>query len=497
MICLIRSHYDGTRCDHHEHQTENPPEFFDVEEDFTSIEEGRDLATVTYPQMRIYASYKELEDSASASYASYVRDDLAPAVISYFQAALKVKYPVSGNLKFSTSTKTLCGMPTPSALFTGVPADFVIIFDSRTEDSNVVASSRYCSLASGTKRPLVGTTNFNRVMFLEAEGDVILHEKNTYLLFHEMMHTFGFSASMYKYFLSSTGKTLTGHIKSITINGGEHTVIDVAPLTEKIRAFHGCSTIPGAILENDGGAGTDDSHFDKKFYLYETMASGSASGKRTSELSLAMLEGSGWYVVNYTYADPYFYGQGVGCNFINGVCNSTKVAFDEFCTGSSRGCSSQGHSGGFCASDSKTDGCRYVLPSNNYHCEDADDVDNARLPSVESYGRDSGSRCFTGSLNTKSSTSTTSFCFKYNCVGTGLTTQLQVILGSKTATCKKEGTLSVSGYYGTINCPDPLTFCSTIGKKYCPRSCMGRGKCVNNKCQCNAGFKGIDCALRA
>jgi hypothetical protein len=54
----------------------------------------------------------------------------------------------------------------------------------------------------------------------------------------------------------------------------------------------------------------------------------------------------------------------------------------------------------------------------------------------------------------------------------------------------------VSGYYGTIDCPDPLTFCQSGGQKYCPRNCMGRGKCVYNKCQCYIGFKGIDCGLR-
>jgi len=468
--------------------------FHDVNEDMSSLEEGRNLQTTSYPQMRIYANYDNLANTSSDNYTSYVQDDLAPAVISYFQGALKVRYPVVGNLKLSYTT--LCGFTTPSIFrTTGIPADYVIFFTSRVEDSNVVASSKYCLLADGTKRPLVATTSFNQVMFKEANGDVILHEKNTYLLIHEMMHTFGFSSSLYKYFVASNGTVLKGHVSSIDINNDTHTIVDVAPLTAKLRAFHGCDSIPGAIMENDGGAGTDDSHFDKKFYLYETMASGSASGKRTSEFSLALLEGSGWYVANYTYADNYFYGQGQGCNFIFGTCSTTTASFDEFCTGSSRGCSSQGHSGGFCSSDEKTDGCRYVNPSNNYHCEDADDVDNARLPTVESYGREAGSRCFTGSLNTKSSTSSTSFCFKYNCVGSGTTTQLQVLLGTKTVTCAKEGTLSVSGYYGTINCPDPVQFCNTIGKKYCPRGCMGRGKCVSNKCQCNTGFTGVDCAL--
>lgn len=312
LICLSRSHYDGTTCNHHKEQAENPPMFLDVNEDLRNLQgEGRTLQNVTYPQMRIYANYDNLLSTSNETYTAYIRDELAPAVISYFQGALKVKYPVIGNLKIGVST--VCSITTPYILrTTGVPADYAIIFNSRIEDSNVVASSKYCYLASDTKRPLVANTNFNQVMFKPANGDVILHEKNTYLLLHEMTHTFGFSASMYKYFINDAGVTLTGHVKTITINGDNHTVVNVDPLTEKLRAFHGCPTIPGAILENDGGSGTDDSHFDKKFYLYETMASGSASGKRTSEFSLAMLEGSGWYVPDYSYADTYFYGQGAG-----------------------------------------------------------------------------------------------------------------------------------------------------------------------------------------
>lgn len=111
----------------------------------------------------------------------------------------------------------------------------------------------FCYLASGSKRPLVANTNFKRIMFKEANGDVILHEKNKYLLLHEMMHTFGFTSSAYKYFLDANRKTLTGHIKSVKSAGNNHTVLDVPALTTRLRNFHGCSTLPGAIMENDGG----------------------------------------------------------------------------------------------------------------------------------------------------------------------------------------------------------------------------------------------------
>jgi len=249
-------------------------------------------------------------------------------------------------------------------------------------------------------------------------------------------------------------------------------------------------------LENDGSAATSLSHFERKFFMFENMSSGSFNGRLISEFSLALLEGSGWYAPNYNYAEPYFFGQGQGCNFIAQKCSATKTFFDEFCIGSNRGCAPNGRAGGNCFSDSKADGCNFVMPVPGYDCENINGVKYARLPDLEVYGRDVGSKCFSGDLSSYKSISTqTSFCFKYTCLGSGTNTQLQIQAGNHTVTCKNKGNISITGYYGSIDCPDPLEFCSTVGKKYCPRGCMGRGSCVNNKCVCYKGYTGIDCGL--
>jgi len=252
-------------------------------------------------------------------------------------------------------------------------------------------------------------------------------------------------------------------------------------------------------MENDGGSGTALSHFERKFWVYETISSGGIFGRRVSEFSLGLLEGSGWYAPDYSYAEPYFFGKGQGCDFLNQKCSSSKAVFDEFCTGSNRGCAPTGRGGGKCSSDSKANGCKYIDPDNDYDCENPDGVDNARLASLEVYGRGADSKCFTGTLNSrKSSNGLTSFCFKYQCVGEGIDTQLQVVLGSETVVCDSAGQKTIDGYYGALNCPDPITFCSGAGKKYCPRNCMGRGTCgADFKCVCNEGFTGVDCGLKA
>jgi len=496
LVCISKvyaGYADDITCNHEYHEIED----LHVEEDFRVLQQDpatRNLAA--YSPMKIVFNTDFLKKTATSSYVAYIENELAPPVGSYLGAALRVKYPVVGKLKLDTSS--VCGYSTPSVLKNGVDADYISILDSRSESSSTVATSRTCFSAAGSKRPLVGTTNFNRNQFKEAKGDVLVHEKNMYLLIHELLHTLGFSTSNYDRFIDENGKTRKGHVKKVSIAGKTRTVVDLPSLTNRIRKFYGCDSIPGAIMENDGGSGTADTHFERKFFVYETMASGGIFDRRLSEFSLALLEGSGWYDPDYSYAEPFFYGKGQGCGFVNNKCSASQAQFDEFCTGSSRSCSPQGRSGGKCSSDSKADGCKYIDPDVDYDCDNDDGADNARLPSLEVYGRGAGSKCFTGDLNTrKSSNGATSFCFKYNCVGEGSNTEVEILVGGDSIRCTKKGKVSLSGYYGGINCPDPLEFCGTAGKKYCPRGCMGRGECVNNKCVCKEGFKGVDCGLKA
>jgi len=487
---------DEYECNHD--SVEHNPEFIDVEEDTSAFnnQDGRVLASTSYSNIRIYPYYEYVKQTAPSSYASYMINDLVPPVIDFFQAALKIKAPLTSNLKITSSS--ICERSTPSVLKTGVAADMFVYFDTEAISGTQIAVSKYCQLASGTKRPIVARVKVNRNMMRDPNGDVLLHEQNMYVMLHEMVHNFGFSTYNFKTFLDENGRTRTGHIKSVSIAGSTRTVLDLPPLTERLRRHFGCSTLQGAIMENSGGSTTAASHFERKYFIYEMMSSGSILGRRITEFSLALLEGSGWFVPDYSYAEPYHFGAGQGCSFITSTCSSTTSKFDEFCTGSSKGCAPHGRGGGYCQSDSISDSCRYYYPNKDYDCENDDGEDDARLPSLEVYGREAGSKCFTGTLNTRqSSNGRTSYCFKYTCTGSGSSTQLEVQIGTNKITCTSEGSKSLNGYYGSFDCPDPLTFCNGAGKKYCPRNCMGRGTCVDNKCQCKSGYKGVDCALRA
>jgi len=342
----------------HEGYTHGPsddhiPLPLDVEEDLSflsNVEGERMLAS--YPNIRIHANYDNL-NSAPSSYKAYIQNELAPAVISYFESALRLKYPLSGNLIIPNVQTQLCSFNTPQMLYSpGIAADYFIFFDSQSaQGQGWIADSYVCFMASGTNRPLISTTKFNRALLVDPQGDVLVHEKNTYLLIHEMTHTFGFTAAMFPYFIDEYGNQRRGHIKTATLNGQQSTVIDVPPLTNKLRAFFGCSSLMGAYLESSGSGGTAGSHFSRRQFLFEYMTSGLLFQQRVSEFGLAMLEGSGWYVPDYDYAEPYTFGQGEGCGFLFDTCSASNFNYDEFCKGSQRGCTFQGRGGGGCTSD--------------------------------------------------------------------------------------------------------------------------------------------------
>jgi len=475
----------------HDQMDHQEPDLIDVEEDYNpegNDHSGRTLAS--YSNLRTYGYYGALSGSSSAN--TYIKNDLVPPILDYFSAALKVKYPVTGALKVTTST--VCSRSTPSVLRNGVNADFVAFIETDSS-SSYVASTTTCSLATGSKRPLLGRITIS-TQYVKSTSDVLLHEKQMMCIMHEVVHAIGFSKSLYPKWLTSSGKTLTGHIQSATLGGATAIVINAEPLTSKLRAHFGCSSLKGAYMENSGSSGTAGSHFERRQFAYEIMTSGLISQMQMSEFTLALLESTGWYVPDYAgYADTFAWGQGQGCGFLTGSCSSG--SYSEFCSGSARSCVATGRGGGTCSTDSRSDNCKWIHPSDSYDCDNANADSYARLPSLQAFGRSAGSKCFTGTLNSKSAGSQTTFCFKYECSGSGSSRQLILNVGGKSVVCSKKGNVSVSGYAGVVNCPDPVEYCSTIGKKICPRGCMGRGTCNNGTCVCNKGSKGKDCAQRA
>ena len=79
--------------------------------------------------------------------------------------------------------------------------------------------------------------------------------------------------------------------------------------------------VSGWCLEDQGGDGTALTHWEKRIFQNEAMTGTvHSSAPVYSRLTLALLEDSGWYLTDYSRAQPLAWGAGAGCHFATKSC---------------------------------------------------------------------------------------------------------------------------------------------------------------------------------
>jgi hypothetical protein len=102
------------------------------------------------------------------------------------------------------------------------------------------------------------------------------------------------------------------------------TVVSVA------RQHFGCPTLAGVEVEDDGGQGSVGSHWEERQMMSEYMvAASNAEGLRIvkSNLTLALLQDSGWYKADYAAADILRWGYRQGCQFLNSCGSQSSIGW--------------------------------------------------------------------------------------------------------------------------------------------------------------------------
>ena len=149
---------------------------------------------------------------------------------------------------------------------------------------------------------------------------------------------------------------------------------------------------------------------------------------KISDFTLALLEGTGWYQVNYEFVKPMTYGKNAGCEFFDTKCvdpETQKANFKEFCSPLvSQGVSFSQNGFGFCGTDkisqnpslidsfdywgNKTvvadkfaDNCPHTRVFSNVDCEDSTLQSSAFASANEYYGF--GAKGFVGTLSPEKS----------------------------------------------------------------------------------------------
>eukprot|EP00397_Hematodinium_sp_SG-2012_P016559 GEMP01016899.1.p1 GENE.GEMP01016899.1~~GEMP01016899.1.p1 ORF type:complete len:791 (+),score=85.49 GEMP01016899.1:17-2389(+) len=122
--------------------------------------------------------------------------------------------------------------------------------------------------------------------------------------------------------------------------------------TPKVKAaaqeYYGCPTLEGMPLENRPTAQCSiyGSHWEGLAIKEEAMTPSTnlpSQGKFVSKMSLALLEDSGWYGVDYSFStelvDGIHWGYNAGCDFLQQKCGEGHPTEGYYCTQNEQSCS--------------------------------------------------------------------------------------------------------------------------------------------------------------
>ncbi len=372
-----------------------------------------------------------------------------------------------------------------------IEADLILIPKIYDIGEGVDAAAYAMTLSSLNYRPNIGVVLLgNHYDFNKTNSQSFL----IMLLLHEITHVLGFSGNLYNYFQTNS-KTITKEI-----NGIKRTLFTGANVIKQAKRHFNCDNIEGIELENQGGDGSVGSHWEARIMLGDYMISTDYPEIVISEISLALLEDTGWYYVNYYTGGLFRYGKGLGCDFLNNKCVYSDSSYyitpfgREFCVEKNEKICSAGNIdrgecyirnydseieseyqyfndkiiGGYEPADYCPVGLSY--PSQNYYFYSRCDSNGKNIYNLspvygETYGPNS--ICVLSSLKPKSSSSDrykTARCHEVITCDSN-TKSFILNIGKVNLTCSGNyEETKVKGYSGSIICPDYNRVCTGITK---------------------------------
>ncbi|CAH2065123.1 unnamed protein product, partial [Iphiclides podalirius] len=230
--------------------------------------------------------------------------------------------------------------------------DFVLYVSAleteRCRRGLMVAYASHCQQESALDRPVAGHANF-------CPGELSTNYRDLpsvlSVVKHEMLHALGFTVSLFGFYRDDNGEPLTERrpdtgdppldeelqihkwssrvVRNVTrrnwmVRGGyvERTfnMVVTPRVVKEVREHFNCSKLEGAELEDQGGDGTALTHWEKRVFENEAMTGTHTQNSVFSRVTFAMLEDTGWYRADYSYAAPLDWGRNLGCGFAMASC---------------------------------------------------------------------------------------------------------------------------------------------------------------------------------
>ena len=416
------------------------------------------------------------------------------AAFTYYSNALQV-HQLINSIDYTSDLDAVAfpdGVSNKDFLGKSLSAD--ILVQMRAENNSTeefVAWCEYWAQDPNTKQPVTAVIMMN-LAYMSEETETQMVQTLT----HELTHGLGFDGELFPLFTNSNG-TQYGYdiLVNVTKRGKTVTMVGSENVKARSRASFGCDTLEGLELQDTGGDGTAFSHWAARVMYNELMNPQELLLEPVySDLTLALLEDSGWYLPDYSYGQTIQWGYQRGCNFFNDDCiiNQT-AAFPEFCadqTGDNI-CDFNlfGYGPCYFTQDSGIPSYEQYFSDKSLggdpladYCPVVYDLVDCGGGIGAAQNSDAGEmfcrqcRCIEGtfSLSGTSNVNRPS-CHQISCGNNTAT----ITIGSYQAVCSTSGEIvNVTGLAGTVTCPDIVMICDF---KACTDNCLGE-ECINGVC---------------
>jgi leishmanolysin len=417
-------------------------------------------------------------DNANKTVVTYFMNTILGDVIPHIQKILKVRGP--RYIPAFAQTGCFSDFLIDRKFKTGMTkADLILFVAMDYMEDMTLAYATSCLLNSNDYRPVVGMVVGN-ARYMHVSHDEIESLKAT--VTHEILHVLGFDEQLLDYY--PAGASNTYKVEQIHTQVGTSSVIKIIlpNVVSYAKKFYNCDSISGVYFENEGPEGSVGSHWEKSTFGNEMMTAESSGDGVLSMFTLHLLNDSGWYEVDFEWAELFNFGRGAGCDFVNGNCTSQ---FPEYCPRkNSLGCNRNRTSKTFCYVSAFSDQCIISLPLSELRCS-ANSYPAQIKFLQEEFGNDS--RCFDFNFQ---NVFDIAGCYKVNCM-TNQTYQVRIM--GENFTCGPDSQ-SYKKNLMKFDCPNYKEVCN---KPLCPNHCSGNGVCLENgKCLCDYFYTGTQCEIQ-
>eukprot|EP00761_Pharyngomonas_kirbyi_P014446 gb/GECH01014476.1/.p1 GENE.gb/GECH01014476.1/~~gb/GECH01014476.1/.p1 ORF type:complete len:597 (+),score=98.17 gb/GECH01014476.1/:1-1791(+) len=223
----------------------------------------------------------------------------------------------------------------------GIDGHLGVLMTMRPGTPAFAASSAECA-RDQNDRPILGHINIApRSLHHATDSDPSFLERT---ILHQMIHVLGFSQYKFSQFRDSNGilyqEPVISQRRTINRITKDIKYLTTPTLLAEVRSYFSCDELPGAELEewrhpvsvisgdlmpSNASEAAYGSHWESRLFPEDIMAvrpsPSLTNNYQLSRLTLAALEDSGWYGVDYKTASSNTWGQGLGCGFSQEPCN--------------------------------------------------------------------------------------------------------------------------------------------------------------------------------